>query len=189
MSTLTSIESKVRYLLNDTLKSDGKDIFEYTTSNVFTLTEALATSLIDEGVLINDDVVSDSYISYDTSTQKVTITDTLVNGDTVEINYNYYPRYSTSEIQNRIRSALIHLSVKNYYHYELISSTVYPEPTPQEENLIAMITAIILKPENKTYRLPDITINAPNSSLTTDDLISKTISLFKKNSHGIFSLV
>ena len=50
-----------------------------------------------------------------------------------------------------------------------------------------MITAILIKPDNRTYRLPDITINAP-ADIPTDQKIHRAISIFKKNTHGLFDI-
>ena len=58
----------------------------------------------------------------------------------------------------------------------------------REENLVATITALLINPDNRTIRLPDITINVPND-LPTNEKISKTIAGFKHDIHGILEIL
>ncbi len=185
--TLTNVETLVRYLLDETSKNQiPGDIFEYNTSGVFTLTEINPIALID--VFVND---STSGISstLNTSTNKVTVTDaTFASGDTVEIQYTYYPNYSATEIQNYVRAAIAHLSISGYYTFEVgTDDVIYPEPDENEKNLISFITAILIEPNNQIYRLPDITVQIPNP-LSKYDMIRKAIAIFKHNTHGIFEI-
>jgi hypothetical protein len=122
-----------------------------------------------------------------TSTNKVTVTNPcFTSGDTVEIQYTYYPNYSNNEIDGYIRAAIVHLSINNYYTFEIGSDdTIYPEPDENEKNLIAFITATLIEPNNQIYRLPDITIQVPNP-LPKDDMIRKAITIFKGQTHGRF---
>lgn len=186
-TTLTNIETQVRYLLNETSKSRiPGDIFPYGSSAVFTLVESNVIDIID--VLVND-VTSAVTYSYNSVTNKLTITSSLTSGDTVEIQYTYYPNYSSTEIQNYVRAAVLHLSINNYYDFTINSDgTIYPDLEVRELNLLAMITALLIEPNNSTYRLPDMTINVPNS-LPTEVLIRKAISIFKHDTHGTFSIV
>ena len=180
--TLTTIETLTRYLLDETAKTQVPgDIFTYGASSIFTLTETNAISVSD--VLVNDESSGVAY-TYNSSTNKATITSSLTSGDTIEIQYSYYPNYSSNEIQNYVRASIVHLSVNGYYTFEIGSdSVVYPEPDENEKNLIALITAILIEPNNKTYRLPDITVQVPNP-LSKDDMIRKAISVFKLGSFG-----
>jgi len=185
-ATLTTIETLVRYFLNETSKSQiPGDVFTYGASSVFTLMESNVIAIID--VLRNDETSAVTH-TYNSITNKVTITSSLTSGDTVEIQYTYYPNYSSTEIQNYIRVAAMHLSVNNYYDFELeADGTIYPELSTRESNLLALITSILIEPNNATYRLPDMTINVPNS-LPTEDLIRKAIAIFKHDTHGVFSI-
>jgi len=185
--TLTTIETLVRYLLGETSKSQiPGDIFTYRTSGVFTLTENNPIAILE--VYVNDDTSGISS-SLDTSTNKVTVTDaTFLSGDTVEIQYTYYPNYSPTEIQDYIQAALVHLSINKYKDWIVQNSTIYPEPEENEKNLIAIVTGILIEPDNKTYRLPDISIISP-SDLPRDEKIRKAIAIAKSNSHGIFTIV
>jgi hypothetical protein len=184
--TLTNIESQVRYLIGDNSTSSDPDVFTYSTSSVFTLTEDNPISV--STVTVNDVDIGDSNWSFSATTNKVTITSSLSSGDTVEITYTYYPNYSSTEVQNYIRAALIHISANNYKDFKVEDSTIYPEPETREENLIAAITALLIEPDNKSYRLPDVSVSVPKD-LPTHEKIRRTITVFKKNVHGLFDVI
>jgi hypothetical protein len=189
MSDLADIETLVRYQLGDYSKSMiPGDIFTYSTSSVFTLSESNAISVTT--VLRNDVELGSGDWSYDVATNKVTVSASLTSGDIIEIQYTYYPNYSSNEILNRgIRSAILALSINNYYTYEIGSdSNLYPALESSEKNLVAFLAAILLEPNNESYRLPDMSISVPKS-LPTNDLVRKAIACFKRNTHGRFDLL
>lgn len=184
--TLATVTTLVRYLLGETAKSQiPGDIFSYNASSVFTLTESNATAVT--AVLVNDTESGVSY-TYSSSRQTVTISSALTSGYTVEIQYTYYPNYSDTEIQDFINSAIIHLSVNNFYDFTISNSMIFPDPTVVEQRLIAVVTSLLMEPNNSTIRLPDLTINVPKD-LPTIDKIRKTILTMKHNSHGTFSIL
>jgi hypothetical protein len=184
--TLASIATLVRYLLGDTTKTMlPGDIFTYDNSKVFTLSESNATAVTD--VLVNDTSSGVSY-TYSITRQTVTVNSSLTSGDTVEVQYSYYPNYSDTEIQDYINATIIHLSVNNFYDFTISDSSIFPDPTPAEQRLIAIITALLIEPDNKTYRLPDLTINVPRD-LPLHDKIRKIILINKMNTHGTFDIL
>ena len=186
--TLATVETLVRYILDETSKNQIPwDIFTYTTTNIFTLTEINPLAIID--VFVND-TSSGISATLDTSTNKVTVTEGagFTSGDTVEIQYTYYPNYSVTEIQNYVRAAIAHLSVSGYYTFEVgTDDTIYPEPLENEKNLLAFITATLIDPNNQIYRLPDITVQVPNP-LNKNDMVRKAIAIFKHDTHGVFRI-
>lgn len=185
--TLSTIETLVRYILGDYSHTMVPgDIFIYENSSVFTLTESNPIAITE--VLKNDVELSSGEYSYNSTTGKITISASLVSGDTIEVQYTYYPNYSSTEIQNYIYSALVYLSVNNYYDFQIQSSIIYPEPTVVEKNLIALVTATLIEPDNKSFRLPDLSITVPND-LPLQDKITKLISVAKRNTHGVFDTV
>ena len=191
-TTLTNITTLVRYLLGDTVKSQiPGDIYTYENSSTFTLSESNATAVSD--VLVND-TSSGVVYSYTVATQKVVISSSLTSGDTVEVQYTYYGNYSDTEIKNYVHAAIVHLSTNRYYSFTIEEpvgdgvNNIYPDPNTSEKNLIAMITSLLIEPDNKTLRLPDITINAPRD-LSLHDKIRKTVMVFKHNTHGNFSIL
>ena len=185
MATLTQIIALLRAILGDTIKS-GVDIFQYTTSSVFSLTETNTQTI--ESVAVND-VTSGITYTYDSSLQKVTVTSSLTTDDIIEIDNTFYSNYSDTELTNYIKNALTYISINRYCDFELGGDNyIYPIPSNAEENLIATIAAIIISPENRSYRTPDFSISVRNS-MSTADLISKTIGIFKKNSSGMYAIM
>ena len=180
---ISDITTKVRYLLGD-ISTTTVDVFTYTTSNVFTLTEDQAISI--SNVFLNGAEMGTSEVSFDSTTNKATVNLSMTSGDTVEIRYTCYQNYSDSVIEAYIKSALINISMNNYKDFIEEATYIFPEPDTREINLISFVTGLLIEPDNKTYRLPDVTIVAPKD-LPMHDKISKFICVFKKNTHGIFS--
>lgn len=182
--TLSSIETLTRYLVGDFSRTQ-KDVFTHANSSVYTLTEDNPISVT--VVLVNDVELASGDWSFSSSTGKVTITASLTSGDTIEIQYTHYSNFSSTEVQSFIHAAIGHISAANYYTWVIKSSTIYPEPSTKDQNLISMVASVLIEPDNKTLRLPDITINTP-SDLPTHDKIRKIIAVCKHNTHGIFFL-
>ncbi len=183
---MTNLLLKIRYLIND-ISTLETDIFTYGSSKTFTLSESNVISIDD--VYVND-VSSAVTYTYNSTSKKVTITSSLVSGDVVQADFNVYSNYSDTELTVYTQAALIHIGINNYknFEYDATSDAIYPTPETNEENLIATITSILIAPDNRSIRLPDITINSP-SDVPTNRKISQTISIFKKNTHGVFSIV
>ena len=183
---MDNIISKVRNLIGDNLTTVS-DIFTYGSSAIFTLTESNVSAVTD---VYRNDVSSGVVHTYSSTTKKVTISSTLTSGDSIKIEYTAYQNYSTTELTAYIQAALIHLSINNYYNFEYDSTNneIYPIPESKEENLIAIVTSLLINPDNRTIRLPDLTISIP-ADLPTDQKISKTIARYKKDSHGIFTIL
>ena len=186
--TLSDIETLIRELIDDTLKTDGHDVTTYSTSKTFTVLEDHATVV--SNVTVND-VTADFVYSSGTNTFTIDESSSItafIIGDVVESFYSYYSSYSSTEIQSYIKAALTKLAIKSNKIFTPISSVIYPEPTYRERCLIAAITAILIKPNNESYRLPDMSIQVPRS-LPVDDLIDKTIAIFKKDVHGVITII
>ena len=189
MSDLSDIRTDVRRMVGDFSTSlVPGDIFTYVTSAVFTLSESAVSSI--SAVLKNDVALADSgAYTYSSTRNQLTVITSLTAGDTVEIQYAYYPNYTDTELNEYIKSALTQLSVNRYYTFLMDDDgEIHPDPRDTEKNLIAFITAIIIEPENKTYRLPDLTINV-QKSMPTNDLIRKAIAIFKKNTSGVVTIL
>ena len=177
---------KVRGLLGDFLTTVS-DLFTYENSKIFSLTENNVGSVSE--VYVNDEISNITH-TYNPTSNKVTITSSLISGDAIKIDYTCYQNYSDTEILSYIQAALIHLAINNYASFEYDSTTdaIYPTPESKEENLIAIVTSLLINPDNRSIRLPDLTINIPND-IPTDQKISKTIARYKKDTHGIFTLL
>jgi len=183
---LSTLETLIRYILGDYLKNMiPGDIFTCENSTVFTLTEPNAKDLLE--VFKNDIALTSGQYSFDYLSNKVTVPGAL-SGDIIEMQYTYYPNYSSTEIQAYVHSALVYLSVHNYYTWQIEDSKVYPDPDPNEVNLIALVTSTLIYPDNKSYSLPDIRITSPKD-LPLSDKIHKLIAIAKWNTHGAFELL
>ncbi len=183
--TLTSLNAKIRALIDDNLLSDS-DIHTYANSDVFTISEENVSEV--SALYVNDVDYGDANWTYSAGKVTLDTSSGISTGDTIEITYTYYPNYSATQIDNYTRAALIHISVNNYTDFIVESGDVInPEPDDAEKNLISLVTSILIEPQNRTVRMPDFTIAVPND-LPTDKKISRTIALFKKNSHGIFDI-
>ena len=188
MSDITDIGVLVRNLVLDFSRTMiPGDIFTYSTSSVFNLTES--NSITITGVFVNNVEIGASEYSFDSSSNKLTVTASLSTGDSVEVQYTYYCNYSNAEVEAYIRSAVVYLSVNQYYTFEVDSTDgFYPDITDKEKNIIAFVASILMKPDNISYRLPDMSIMVPKS-LPTRDIIGKAIAIFKHNTHGHFDLM
>jgi hypothetical protein len=159
---MVNIIIKVRDLIQDSLKTDGRDIFTYesiTSSKIFTPTEAniSASTII---VYKNGTVWAGTNYSYSTTTGKLTVTGTLTVGDSLEVTYSYYQKYSDTELQGQIRSAISYLVVEKYRCFAVKPpDIIFPTPSENEENLIAVVASILIKGDVVGYRTPELTIN------------------------------
>ena len=183
---MDTIRTKIRSLLNDN-STAMSDVFTYSNTSVFTVTEPNVIAITD--VYVND-VASGVIHTYDTTLNKVTVSSSLTTGDTIQVDYTTYPNYSTTELTSHVRAALVYLSINNYgeFLYDTDDDDIYPTLTDTEENLVAMIAALIIDPDNRTIRLPDVTITNP-TDVPTNVKISKTIASFKRNSHRVFDII
>lgn len=179
MNNITSIIPVVRTLINDD-EASKTDIFVYTSSSLFTLTEKNITGIVSVSV---NEVESGVTYDADIATGKVSITSPLSVDDVVQIDYTCYSNYSDTEITGYIKSALVHISINNVTTYFIDGVNLNPEPTDAEANLIATIASIIINPQNISYRLPDISVAVPKD-LNTMDKIRKVIAIYKKDNSG-----
>lgn len=185
---MTNIRTKIRAIIGDN-STNEKDVFTYGSSSIFTLSES--NVITPTTVSRNGTDIGDSFWSYDSTTNKIRVLIAITSGDTIEIDYTYYPNYSDNELNGYIQGALVHLGINNYFNfrYDSTSIAIYPTPTDSEENLIAMIASILINPDNRSYKLPDISISAPND-LPTNVKISRVIGLYKRSGGtGVFTLV
>ena len=181
---MTTIITKIRNLIED-WSTSTQDIFTYEASSIFTLTESNPISI----TIVYINGVSTSSYSYSSTTKKLTISASLSSGDTIQIDYTAYLNYSDTEIQGYINSAIYYLGMHNFEHYEVESgNNIYPIPTSREEQLIAMIAALLINKPVSNYRLPNISINIPEKD-SLDTKIGKTISSFKRSREGEFTVL
>jgi len=183
---LSRIKTKVRSLVGDTEKTTNEP-FEYTGSNVFTLTESNVTE-VTKVTIDGNELGSGESFTFDSETNTVTVTATLTSGQVITIYYKYQC-FSDTELEAFITSSLIQLSVNKYlregepYRMEESSgevNTIYPTPDEKDENLIAFVASILIKPNYSQYRLPTLSISYP-VKLCKDEKITRAINRFKSN--------
>lgn len=179
---MTTIIEKLRNLIQDSLITTGIDVFTYesiTSSKIFTLTEAnvSAASIV---VLKNGVVWAASNYSYSSTTGKLTVTGTLTAGDSLEVDYSYYSKYSDTELQGFIKAAISYLSVEKYGTFAVKSDNIiFPTPTEGEENLLAVIAAILIKGDVASYRTPELSVSFEKSD-SKEIKIKKYVRQYKK---------
>jgi len=172
---LTKIISKVRALAEDFGSSDYQT-FTYTSSAIFkvALNNATVTS-----VSVNGGVSGVAY-TYNSTSQEVTITSTLVAGDVIIVNFTYND-YSTDEIKEYIRAALVYMSIYSYSSdedYELEDdSEIYPTPSNRESDVISLIAGILIKPNYTEYKTSSLTVKYPRR-YSKEEKIKKLIDSF-----------
>jgi hypothetical protein len=160
---LTEIRDKVRALVND-IGTSQTTVETYSNSNIFTLCGGNVTQVTK--VLINgNELASGESYTLDTATGKVTVDATLQTDDQVEITYRFY-KYSDTELNEYIKSALVYLSIFGYcsdQDFEIEDEDIYPTPSNTEEDLISLVTSILIMPDYEMYKLSNVTVRYPRT--------------------------
>jgi len=177
---MTNIILKIRDQIQDGYVIE-RDSFEYIMSKVFTLSnDKVDSSTINvylNGVL---KILNTDY-TYDSTNCSITYIGTIVAGSTVLITYNAYQKYSDTELQRFIRSAISYLVVEKYKCFIIKPpDTIFPSPTEDEEFLIAIIASILIKNDMVSYRTPELTINFERGD-NKEKKIKKLVRNFKKS--------
>ena len=166
--TTSSIITNIRGLVQDLLNTDGRNFFEYDSDNSFHLGEDRVSSTGMKVYQNGTELDTDDW-TYNSDTNKVTITSTLTKGDSIIIIFNYYNKYSDSEIQSYIQANLARFVEKRYKKtfYLNDSNEIVTldgiNPTVEEGNIISLITAIDIDPQNIDINLPDFKLTAKES--------------------------
>lgn len=174
---VNEIRDKTRALIED-LSKKSFESFPYTTSNVFTLAEENIDSITK--VTLNGAELGTGEYSFDFTNNEITISVTgLGSGDIVVVKYTYY-KYSDTEIAEYIKGALVWISYSDYQQsdFEIESDEIFPTPDNRTEDLIALITSILIKPDWSEYELPTVTVRYPRT-MDKDEKIEKLINRFK----------
>jgi hypothetical protein len=176
------IINRIRDLIGDLLITTGRDVFIYesiTSSKIFTLTEAnvSAATIV---VLKNGTVWAASNYSYSATTGKLTVTGTLAPGDSLEVDYSFYQKYSDTEIEGFVRAAISYIVIEKYKNFALLPpNIIFPTPSNEEEFLIAVVASILIKGDVVGYRTPELTISFERGD-SKEKKIHKFVRQFKK---------
>lgn len=187
---MTNIILKVRDLIGDNLITTGRDVYTFesiVSSKIFTLTESniVASSII---AYKNGVVWAGTNYSYSATTGKLTVTGTLTAGDSLEITYSYYEKYSSTELQGNIRAAISYLVVEKYKCFIIKPpDLIFPTPTESEEFLIAVIASILIKGDVISYRTPELTISFERGD-SKEKKIKKFVRQYQK-SYGYLTFI
>jgi hypothetical protein len=129
-----------------------------------------------------------SNYSYSTTTGKLTLTGNVTVGDSFELTYSYYSKYSDNELRGNIKGALSYLSVEKYKTFAAKSDNIIiPTPNESEENLIAVIAAILIKGNVISYRTPELTVTFERGD-SKEKMIKKFIRQFRK-AYGVLEYI
>ena len=180
---MNTIIDKVRNLVLDQLQRQ-RDTFEYVTSKIFTLSFA-NVDVSSISITKNGSTFSTSNYAYDEDTGAIIVTSTLTPGDILVITYDSYQKYSNSELISHIKNAIYYISLNRYKTFAAKSDNIiFPLPTEDEENLIAIIAAININGDVGSYRTNEISISF-NTKDSKETRIAKTIKKFQRT-HGQF---
>jgi hypothetical protein len=175
---MTTIENKIRDIVGATLRTDGVTVVEYLTSKVFTLEDSNVASATIK-CYKNGTLWASANYSYNSDNNKVTVTGTLAVSDILEFTYSYYEKYSITILDRYIKASIINLSTEKYKTFTVkTDDIIFPTPSEEEENLIAIIASILMGSNIKNYRTPEITITF-NDNMSKEDKITRVIKKFK----------
>jgi len=161
-SLISELRTKVRALSED-LSKKQTETFTYSSGDkVFTLQEENANSIT--SITKNGVALESGTYSFDTDTNELTISATLASGDVIVVKYVYY-KYSDSEIDEYIRASLTWISIYSHcdtdFEFEL--EDIFPTPSSTEEDLISIISSILIRPNYSEYKLPNLTVKYPRT--------------------------
>jgi hypothetical protein len=156
--TTASIITLLRGAIDDLLKTDGLSAFVYDADNSFKLN---SEHVVESSIIVyqNGTELPESEWGYNSDTNKATISFTLsgyslTKGDNILITFNHYERFSDTELTAYIKSSLMEFTKRQYKKtlYMNDSNQVVTlngtNPTFEEGNIIALVTAIKIDPKN-----------------------------------------
>lgn len=175
---LTDIITKVHALIGDAPAAKSTEVFTYESGDqVFVLGESNIVAITT--VTINGSAVGSGSYDYDSTTGKITIVPVLSSADIIQVDYTYQ-NYSDTEITEYIRSALVYVSIhsaNSVTDYELDGSDIYPTMPNKTEDLVALIAAIIIKPNHSRYVISNLAVYYPRT-MAKDEKISRLVAKF-----------
>jgi len=183
---MDTIITKIRDLTHD-LATSVQDVFQYTTSKIFTLSEAnvVVSSII---AYKNGVAYSSSNYSYNSTTGKITVTGTLVSGDSIEFDYQAYLKYSDTEIKSYIRQSLIYLTAERYKTFITNpDDTIFPTPCEAENDMIALIATLLFDCTVSSYRTPEFSVTL-EKDISRPMQIKRIIAQFRK-AYGVLEYI
>lgn len=163
-NTISDLIPIIRSLVKDQARNDGRDAFEFENSTYFTLSESFPSASSIQ-VFINGVLISGSFWTYSSTTNRVNITASLSVNDIILITYNYYKKYSDDEITNYVISALTYFVQYRYFKvFEIEDNEIVSinniNPTTSELYFIILIASILIDPQNIEVDTQDFKLTA-----------------------------
>lgn len=184
--TTDNIITIIRGLIKDNLKTNGKDIFTYDADNKFNLSEDYVSST---GISVyqNDTLLTEiTDWTYNSDTNQITISASLTKNDTIIIAYSFYCKYSDSEIKNYIRANLVRFTQyryeKHFYMNDDEDIVTYngENPTVREANIIALVTAIDIDPQNVSTQIVGLFSTSAVENMSKQEQIQDVFNKYLK---------
>lgn len=186
MTNTDTVTNLVRGLIDDKLKSDGRNVYEYEDDNKFTLSQPFVSSSSIQ-VFQGDTLLTPiTDWTYSSTTNQVTITASLTSLDIITITYSYYAKYSDTEILGYIESALcyfVEYRYKKVFEMDTNDEIITYDgvnPTKAEIQLIALITAIMINPDNVDIKTKEFSVSSTEEKSKSQQ-ISIVFSKFLRN--------
>lgn len=188
-NTVSSLTTIIRGLIKDRIRNDGNDIAEYIGDNSFNVSEMFpdSTSFV---VYQNGSVVDTQDYTYNADTNQIVIVfvtsgSAFNDDDLIRTTYNYYCKYSDTEIKGFLLSSLSYFVQHRYNKIFDINSddeivTINGiQPTIEELYFIALIASILIDPQNITVKDGEFRITA-NRDTSDQEQISNAFRQFKR---------
>lgn len=179
--TTANIITLVRTNIDDNLKSNGRDSYRYDQDNSFLLSKDFVSEATITVFNNGTELTITTDWTYNSSTNRVTITSALVKKDDIIIPFSYYEKYSDTELLQFIKASLSTFVFKRYEKYfyinadEEIVTLDGVNPTVEEANIMAIITGIHIDPNNITIKTRDYTLS-PEENLSKSQQIDRVFS-------------
>lgn len=174
---LSDIKNKIRALVGD-IQDCNCEVFTYEGSNIFTLCADNVVSI--SSVSVNGVASGISY-TYDDTCNKLTINETLNEGDVIEVVF-CGTKYSDTELTSYVEASLVYISIYDDCSdedFEIDSEEIFPTPTNKQEDLIALIASILIKPDYTQYKMGDFQVRFPGE-MTKEQRIVEFIHRFRR---------
>lgn len=187
-NTVVSVTKIIRGLVDDKNRIDGRDSFVFTGDNIFTLTEDFPDSTTIT-VFKSSVAIASQDFSYNSSNNQVTIVfitsgESLSTDDNILITYNYFKKYSDTEIKGFLESSLVYFPQYQYKKtFDIDSGNNIVainglDPTTEELYFIATIASILIDPQNIRINIPDLALTAKRDK-SDQEQIKETFRNFK----------
>ena len=157
-NSITDLIPIVRGLIKDNTQINGDNLFEYRSDNKFPLSELFVESNSIK-VYINGTITTS--FTYDSDTNYVTVTASLSPSDIVRITFNYYKKYSDTELGLYINSSLPYFVQHRYKktfkinNIDEIVSVNDQNPNTDELYFICIVASILIDPQNIEIVTPE----------------------------------